>query len=369
MTVLDAHRIASAFNVMVDVTAHLYDSAGEFVSDVTEYLIVTGSQIEYELSRRIPASARLQWGIELPTGAYNVQLSMTLTDVVGGDSATVNIGRWVMETPSYVAGTDPPVWTADCYDPLVALDNQIPRTWYVPDGALVSDAILDCLDNSGTGLEHGQFTGADATLIGPRIWPLDGETAWLDIIDEIAAIAGWNAVWTDRQGRVETAEWQDPKRLPPEFSWNSNDDRTVIAAGASLDEDLWGVPNQWIIIQNVSEEETETPEEGRGIVTYRNERDGPASIEARGREVNCVVFVDAADHAALELEAGKRIGADLKKARQVVFQVSPQPVLWHATLIELSIPELGINKQRAEVVKWTLPLDGKNMNITADLIG
>ena len=368
MTVLDAHRIASAFNVQVDVTAHLYNSDGVFFSDVSEHLIVTGSQIEYELGRRIPGTARLAWGLELPTGAYRVQLAMTLTDVVAGDTATVDIGRWVMETPSYEAGSSPPVWTADCYDPLVTLDNQIPRTWYVPDGAVVSDAILDCLDASNAGTEHGQFTGADAALVGPRIWPLDGETAWLDIIDELALAAGWNAVWSDRSGRVETDEWQDPKRLQPLFSWSTDDERTVISSRAKLVADTWGVPNQWIIIQNVAEEQTEIPEAGRGIVTYRNERDGPASIEARGREVNCIVFVDAADHAALELEAARRIGRDSKIARQVEFHTSPQPTLWHATLIELTIPELSIYNQRAEVSKWSLPLDGRNMSITADLI-
>ena len=368
MTVLDAHRIASAFNVEIDVIAHLYDGNGEFVSDVTEHLIVTGSRVEYDLTRRIPGTARLKWGLELPTGAYKVQLSMSVTDVVTRATVTVDVGRWIMETPPRQAGTEPPVWTVDCYDPIMSLDNQIPRTWYVPDGALVSDAILDCLDASGAGVEHGQFTGADATLIGPRVWPLDGETAWLDIIDELAKAAGWNAVWADRRGRIETNEWQDPKSLPPLFGWSTDDERTVITHNSKLEADVWGVPNQWIIIQNVAEDDTEIPEAGRGIVTYRNERDGPASIEARGREVNCVVFVDATDHAALELEAGKRIGNDSKLARRVEFYVSPQPTLWHATLIELSIPELGIRNERAEVTRWELPLDGRNMKIVADLI-
>ena len=232
----------------------------------------------------------------------------------------------------------------------------------------MSEAILDCLDASGAGLEHGQFTGADATLIGPRIWPLDGETAWLDIIDELALAAGWNPVWADRRGRIETDEWQNPKRLPPVFGWSTDDERTVIADGASLDADTWGVPNQWIIIQNVAEGGTEIPEAGRGIVTYRNERDGPASVEARGREVNCIVFVDATDHATLELEAARRIGSDSKLARRVQLRVSPQPTLWHATLIELTIPGLGIRNQRAEVSRWELPLDGKMMKVEADLI-
>ena len=128
------------------------------------------------------------------------------------------------------------------------------------------------------------------------------------------------------------------------------------------------MPNQWIIIQNVADSDHEIPETGSGIVFYRNENDGPASIQARGREVNCVVFVDAADHAALEAEAGRRVGADSKLARRVTFQVSPQPTLWHATLVELTIPDLGIRNQRAEVASWALPLDGKNMRVVADLI-
>ena len=103
-------------------------------------------------------------------------------------------------------------------------------------------------------------------------------------------------------------------------------------------------------------------------MNYRNESDGPASIQARGRLVNCIVFVDAADQEALKLEAGRRIGMDSKLARQVKLRVSPQPTLWHATLIQLTIPELGIREQRAEISKWTLPLDGKNMTVVADLI-
>ena len=127
MSVVDAHRIASAFNVRFDLSALLYDPTGDLVADVTEHLIPRGSRIEQELTRRIPGSARLQWGIRLPAGAYRIQLSMTVTDIIGGDTATVDLGRWVMETPTHEAGSDPPVWNTDCYDPVMTLDNQIPR--------------------------------------------------------------------------------------------------------------------------------------------------------------------------------------------------------------------------------------------------
>ena len=272
---------------------------GDYLGDFSENLLVDGATIEYDYCRKIKASCRLNWDIELPFASYRVGVAMRITDVNTGLSKRAQLGRYLLENP--VVSLDfQQIWSADGYDLLTILDTPVPYSWRVADGTSIRTAIENILTAAETNLE---FEGwyVDSTTRGDRVWPLDGKVTWLDIINELLLAAGWRSVWLTREGYLTSDLYQDTSTLNADFFYDTTLADSTVGYGATVETDVWGIPNQWIFIADIADPNVGSPSEGNGIVRLRNEATGPSSIASRGRVVNRVEKVDATDQAALML--------------------------------------------------------------------
>ena len=174
-------------------------------------------------------------------------------------------------------------------------------------------------------------------------------------------------MWLTREGYLTSDLYADTTTLSADHSYDSTLADSTVAYGATVETDVWGVPNQWVFIANIADPAAPSPSEGNGIVRLRNESDGPASIASRGRVINRIQQVDATDQAALQLEAERQRTADIQSVQKIVFQSVPSPQLWHRDIINVHFPPHVIHRN-AVVQRWTLPLDGNDMTIEANLI-
>lgn len=358
-------EISKARNLQIATDAALWTAAGEYLGDYTEHLLIDGCSIEYNYCSRVKTTCRLNWDVALPFASHRVSLGMTVTDLSSGASARQPLGTYLMENPTVNLDFDQ-VWSADGYDLLTILDTPIPYSWSVADGTSIRTAVEAVLTAAETDLD---FVGwyVDSTVRGDRVWPLGGQTTWIDVLDELLVSAGWRPIWLTREGYLTSDEYQNTKTLQPDFFYDATAADTTIGYGATVETDVWGIPNQWIFIADIADPAVAAPSEGNGVVRLRNESDGPSSIANRGRVINRIVQVDATDQAALQLEAERQQETDIQSVQKIRFKAVPSPQLWHRNIIQVHFPPHVI-RRNAVVQRWSLPLDGNDMSIEANLI-
>ena len=358
-------EITKSRNIQVETDVGLWSADGTYLGNFSDHLLIDGATIEYDYCRKIKASCRLSWDTELPFTSYRVGVAMRVTDLTTKLSKRMQLGRYLLENP-IVSLDFEQIWSADGYDLLTILDTPVPYSWRVPDGTSIRTAIENILVAAETNLE---FEGwyVDSTTRGDRVWPLDGRVTWLDIINELLISAGWRSIWLTREGYLTSSLYQDTSTLNADFFYDSTLADSTVAYGATVETDVWGIPNQWVFIADIADPNVGSPSEGNGIVRLRNDSIGPSSISNRGRVINRVEKVDATTQDALHLEATQQRATDIQSVQKIVFNTVPNPQLWHRDIIKVNFPPHVINR-RAVVQKWTLPLGGQDMTVEANLI-
>ena len=159
-------EIAKSRNIRVETDVGLWSADGGFLGDFSDHLLVDGATIEYDYCRKIKASCRLSWDIELPFASYRVGVAMRVTDLNTGISARKQLGRYLLENPTVSLDFEQ-IWSADGYDLLTILDTPVPYSWRVADGTSIRTAIENILTAAETNLE---FSGwyVDSTTRGDQ---------------------------------------------------------------------------------------------------------------------------------------------------------------------------------------------------------
>ena len=373
-------------NIRIDAFCYQIDTSGTVINDLTPYFVQADSQVERDsCATEDAATARLNFiftpeDIQSLFGQDTVPWSsMRLRPEVqiNGTGEPIELGVFLPETPRLVADKYPLEFQVDCHDLIHALAEPTNGTVVLPGGATI-------------GLEISSIFSPDfAQLVAPppsmnvsqdifniptptksaRQWVIHENTTWLLIIDQLLESAGYLPPWTDRRGNLVSEEWVDPSAKPPELILTDASRTSNIALGASTRDDTYGVPNEFTFIAtDFDPENTETPVLGNGIVKRSNLDRGPASQNVRGRVVASVQYVDAADQASLELIADREFLRSVTPARTLCLDIAPQPLPWHRGIVEVTISDLGIEREKYMVRSWTLPLDGADANLVMDKI-
>ena len=383
----------TAGNYRIDVECHHVDFAGEVVRDLTPYFVQQGSIVERDscatesaLTARLnfiftDAEILAEFGqATVPWSSMRLRPSITLVSLDTGEaSPPTNLGVMLPETPRVVADKYPHEFNVDCHDLIHAIAEPTNGTIQLPGGATIGIEITTFFGEDFAQISAPpapmQIDAAVFDIATPtrsaREWVIDNDNTWLLIIDQLLESAGWIPPWTNRDGVLTSETWENPADKPIEMVATDDPRTSIIALGAGLKDDTWGVPNEFTFIAtDFDPTATTTPVVGDGIVKRSNLNIGPSSQEARGRVVATVMRVDAADQASLEAIADRIFINRITPAKTLCLEVCPQPLPWHRGIVQVTSSDLGIEGETYMIREWSLPLDvdGNDARLVLDRV-
>lgn len=337
-----AELLDMGLNVLADISDD-FTQGGSVARNSYAVLHGTGS---FGISRA------LNWGRAI------VRPYMNLTD--GITTARFNLGAYFTSTPERVVGNSPETYGVDGYDILHGLNSAVGEAYAVDAGVAYLDAVEAILIRLGYSRYIIDQTKASTVLPTARVWPVDQNTKWLNIVNDLLGAIGYQGIWSDWDGWLRVLAYTSPSQRGSEWSYTVDPASTMLSSLRTLRRDYFDAPNKWVAIRT-NNVDGPAPVEGNGIYTYVNQRDGDLSVEARGnRIITRILPLDAADQASLITAAQVSIDADTRTSATVSLSTFPNPLHWHFDRLTLDDPDMG---PVANVLstQWTLPLNGADM--------
>ncbi|MFC0504214.1 hypothetical protein [Micromonospora costi] len=334
----------------------LIDRNLQVIEDISADL--AGGQVSRNSYANLHATATLSLSRELAWASALVRPYMTLSD--GVDTARFNLGAFFTNVPEQPVDEQPVTYNVNGYDILHALYSPTGEAYAVDAGVSYLAEVERILQAQGYTRYLIDQTRADAVLPSAKVWPLDDQTRWLTIVNDLLAAVGYQGVWSDWDGQLRCQPYQLPRERAPEWLYDNGQATAMIGPGLVVARDYFEAPNRWVVVRQ-NDIDGPPPTEGAGVYTWTNEDQGDISVEGRdGRIITRVVYVDAADQAALERLAEVTIDADMRIPTQVRLSTSPNPLHWHFDLLVVDHAAVGRYSQVLGT-SWTLPLDGGDM--------
>ncbi len=334
---------------LVDVNLNVL---ADFVDDFQ------GGSVTRDAYSTLHGTAQLVLAQELDWGTAIVRPYMTLSD--GVVSATFNLGAYLTSSPRTEAGETPRTHSIDGYDILHWLNTPVGASYVVPAGQGYLDAAEQVLLNQGIAAYQIDQTAAASVLPVPKVWALDTQTTWLNIVNDLLAAVGYLGLWSDWDGNLRMSAYDTPIARTSEWFYSTDAAVSMLTPRRSAIHDLFNAPNKWVFYWSKDPSGAQ-PVEGAGVYTFQNDNVGDTSVDARGRIITAPPQqVDVVDQAALVLKASQYIDTQLQVRTTIEAGTSPNPLHWHFDRLTLDDAELG---RYVELLgtKWTLPLDGSDM--------
>ena len=341
--------IDQALNVLDDISA---DFQGGSVSR-SSYATLHGTAV-------LAIARQLDWAQAI------VRPYITLSD--GLITARFNLGAYYTSAPQRSTATVPVIYAVDGYDILHGLNSSVGEAYAVDTGQAYLTVVGNILRERGFTNVLIDQSAASAVLPAPRVWPIADETRWLTIINDLLSAVGYQGMWSDWDGRLRAEAYTTPIDRLSEWTYDTDPATSIMDPDRVYEQDYFDAPNRWVFVRSNDIDGT-TPVEGAGIFTYINEFAGTTSVLARGgRVITKVMFIEAADQAALVRAGQTTIDADTNVKTSITLSTSPNPMHWHFDRITVVDAALGATIQ-ALATQWTLPLDGSNQTHEWTVIG
>lgn len=339
----------------------LLDSNDQYVDDLTPYTSTTG-QISHDNYAAVQSDIQFTIEKELKWGIDRVRPYAVLsTDFA--PSVRFDLGVYVLTTPIYDKSSVTPQYDVTGYDKNYLLNNPIGDTYTVPAGTNYVTAVQTMI--AAAGATNSLITPTNLTLPSDMVFPLDYDntgTLWIDAINQLLAAIYYDLIWCDQIGRYRSGPTALLTTRAPEWQFDSRSAnmKSIVAADSTTEtNDVWGIPNHWVFIQNGL---TVAPVEGVGKYTVDNFVTGPSSQMSLGRQVNAVYFYDAADQPTLMQLGNAKVAVDM--ADKAEFDINTAPIYLAGNLDVISYVDDATPAavpQKFVASTFTLPLDGSDM--------
>ena len=337
--------------------AELLDLSLAVVDDLSPDF--AGGRVERHSYATLHGQAELAFSRPLDWGSALVRPYLTLSD--GILSARFNLGAYYTSTPETELGEDPPTWTVTGYDILLILNDLVGESYAVAAGQPYLAAVEAILIDRGVQAYVIDQAAADKVLPSARTWPIDENTTWLSIVNDLLGAVGYQGAWSDWDGRIRCTPYANPRDRAPEWLYAVDDATSMLTSRRTFAADYFDAPNRWVAVRS-NAVDGPAPVEGNGLWTYQNDVDGPTSVQARGRVITAPLLqLDVADQAALIAAAQRQIDADRRRRTTVTLGTSPNPLHWHFDRLAVADPAMGSALLDVLGTSWALPLDGADM--------
>lgn len=271
----------------------------------------------------------------------------------GTIKARFNQGAYFTSTPETVTDSFPRTYTVNGFDILNALNTLVGDSYAINNG----DAYLTAVESILTNLGYTKYVidpvRAGTTAPASKGWPIDENTTWLQIVNELLAAVGYQPIYSDWNGRLR-CEAQPATLIAPEWTYTRGQFDGQLVPGQSIAHDFFATPNRWVGIQGNTEAGNAAPTEGAGVYTYVNENNGETSVNERQQTITRVLTITAADQAALVAAVMAEVAKDTHVGTTIEASTSANPLHWHNDVASVETLELGIST--VQVTKWSMDL-------------
>lgn len=325
----------------------LIDMALEVEEDLTDWF--AGGSVGRESFANLHGSASFELLRPLDWGRSLVRPYYTINDV------RFDLGAYFTSVPTTEVSQDPTTYKIEGYDILLRLANRVGSSYSLASGELILTAVETILIAQGFSRYTIDQYAAASTMPAARVWPIDDNTTWLTVVNDLLAAVGYQGIWSDWSGLLRCERYTSPRDRGAEWVYNGDGDASQLSVVRTVNRDYFDVPNRWIACRQ-NNIEGATPVEGDGVYTFTNEIDGPTSVEARGRVITGpLILVDAADQAALVTAVQQRVAADMSVPTTIELSLPlANPLHWHFDRCYVVDSALGMHE--VVVTKWVLPL-------------
>lgn len=330
-------RLDLSLNVLEDISADLLGGSVARQSYAT--LHGTGT---FRLLRR------LDWGAAI------VRPYITMSNGVIG--ARFNLGAYSTATPAEPIGVEPRTYEVGAYDILLRLGQKVGASYAIG----VGESYLAKAEEIFTGRGYTRYvidqSAAGTLATTARVWPIDTNTTWLTIVNELAGAVGYQGVWSDWDGQLRLQPYQSPRDRFAEWVYDDDIDTVMFGPNRLIERDFFDSPNRWVVMQS-GQIDSGAPIEGAGIYTYVNDSVGDTSVAARGGlVVTRFEQVDASSQAVLEARAQSMIDADMSVPTRIKVSLpAPNPLHWHFDRIQYNDVAAGPIRE-VVCTSWTMPI-------------
>ena len=391
--------------VEIDVRCQQVDFEGQFVTDLTEFLIQEQSWVSRDMCRRVHGAGTLRFSVtpEASMDLFNIEdppwqrirlrPGMRVRGQTDADwGPWDNLGAYLCTNPSRIPASDPPEWSVGCQDLLDPLDSTMDQGLVIAAQTPIIDAIETILTLPGAPLvprspvlTPGGAGAVAGSTVESRGWILDNDLTYLVVLDYLLHVSGWRTPWVDRNGFLTSAAWEAPGAISPTAQFEASRGDTNVGGTEKIN--LWQVPNKWIFVRDIRRRgHIPTPPQGDVIVVENRVGQavitaGPGSLVGRsspavsyetsqravGRTITAIFREDAISVTAFRAAVERFVVGQAAAPGRACFEVVPQPTLFHRDTINLGVSE-GKAPQLHFVQEWKLPFDGGLLHVEADRI-
>ena len=167
----------------------------------------------------------------------------------------------------------------ECYDmSLILVEDKVDNRHIIPAGTTYTTAIETLLSDSG--IWKTNITPHAGEIAVDKEFEIG--TSKLTIINQLLSEINYTSLYIDEHGYATAHPYMIPIEREAEYTYR-NDDLSVIHPGSVVEEDLFSIPNKWVLVASNPEQEplrsvyvndlptsrTSTISRGRTIVDYR----------------------------------------------------------------------------------------------------
>jgi hypothetical protein len=359
------YLIQNASSFDVDMGLELMDGLDtmQVQSDLSENL--TGATVSRNNFANIHASATFALSAPLSWGNSIVRPYMTVTGPASALDTTLTsmrfyLGAYFVDSPQEDLSQIPPTYDATGYDVLSILDDAIGDDYAIASGELYLARVEAILLGRGITQYHIDQDQGSAVLPSPKVYTLDQNPTWLQVVNDLLAAIGYQGIWTDWNGTFQVRDYDAPATRSPEWALTADVSNTLLTQRRQRTKDFYDAPNRWVFYQsNVTETQ---PIDGNGRYEYTNQTTGETSVESRGGRTitRPPEGVDVADHASLVAYAQGVIDADMLIPTKISIDTAPLPLIWHMDRYVITDPVLGAALQVLGM-SWSMDLSGSDI--------
>ena len=313
----------------------------------------------------IHASATFTLSTPLSWGNSIVRPYMTITGTTSSLDTTLTtmrfyLGAFFVDSPQEDLSQVPPTYDATGYDILSILDDSIGDDYAVAAGEPYLARVEQILLGRGITQYHIDQDQGAAVLPAAKVYTIDQDPSWLQVINDLLAAIGYQGIWTDWNGTFQVRNYDAPANRSPEWTLTADVTNTLLTQRRQRTKDFYAAPNRWVFYQsNVTENQ---PVDGNGRFEFTNLTNGETSVEARGGRTitRPPEGVDVADHASLVAYAQSVINADTLIPTKISIDTAPLPLVWHMDRYVVTDPVLGAALQVLGM-SWSIDLAGADV--------
>jgi hypothetical protein len=347
-------------SIVVDKGLEVIDMSLNATADVSASL--GAGWVARSAYATLHGTAGMELTQELDWGADIIRPYIITSDGYGTTNLRWNLGAYILDIPARGVKENPPTWNLEAYDIIALLDNPVGESYAVAAGQSYLLAAIEACTSQGFTQLAVDYSNVDMVLAAARAWPIDPNTTWLKIVNDLLGSIGYQGLWSDWDGRLRLVPYAAPSTRAAEFTYDTGLLTSMMNDDIQLREQYAKTPNKWVYVQTSERADDSPVSEGDGIYTYVNQSVGKTSVDARkGRIIVRVEPVDAVDQDALVARADQGISADMSLSAKVTVTTSPMPAHWHFDRLQVNDPRLGPPLEVLST-QWTLPFDGGDMS-------